>query len=334
MESQIVQWVTLLAWFGISLFCLSLYYDSKGEKKVPRATQAALDDAEKKLAELQRQVTALREQLADALAQLALAGAPSLAVPRASLDPAAPASEAPPLPASEGPRVRVDITRMTFPSERAVLLPTGGPLNELLVVDARDVDEREGTMPVVVLDMRPDVVQVGVPIAPRSHHRVWISRALVIDCPPDPPPPPDDPGGTEGDPRGLPPGDDEEEPVSPTLVSSGAAPSSGSREIPLERAANLSASDVARVDRLAAKLKRSRQAVLEACRDRGLLILERWVEKVKAARRAGEDLKHCGSVACAGSDEGVAGCSCDCAPCARLASLLAAAEREVRGGED
>jgi hypothetical protein len=109
---------------------------------------------------------------------------------------------------------------------------------------------------------------------------------------------------------------------SPTLVSARAIPppssSSAPRSIPLERLAHLDAEETARVDALAATLGVTREEALVSCAERGVPIKEaearvarRWLEKIVAAEMAGVDLL------------------CACAPCARLTSLLAEAQREV-----
>jgi hypothetical protein len=83
------------------------------------------------------------------------------------------------------PRLRVDIRPSAFPSDRLVVYGTAEQ-GESIVVDARDVFEREGTMPVDVLDATSRdgeamvLVQLPPERVPRGP-RVWILRSLLVD---------------------------------------------------------------------------------------------------------------------------------------------------------
>jgi hypothetical protein len=79
--------------------------------------------------------------------------------------------------------------RSRFASDVAALVSYGGPEAKMLRVDARDVDVREGTMAVKVLDVRPNAVQVELPPEHQRGRMVWLPRALVLDCPAEGTPP-------------------------------------------------------------------------------------------------------------------------------------------------
>jgi hypothetical protein len=91
-------------------------------------------------------------------------------------------------------RIPVEIRRSPFPGEVYAVLaqPNGQPI--VLRVDARDVDVREGTMPVNVLHVRAGLAKV--------------SQMMVRDCPDAPMPgPPVAHFDAEGDRGGIVPGD-------------------------------------------------------------------------------------------------------------------------------
>jgi hypothetical protein len=54
-----------------------------------------------------------------------------------------------------------------------------------------------------------------------------------------------------------------------------------------------------------------------------------WHELIEAAKHEGQEVRHCGSLPCAGGACGIASCVCHCEGCDRIAALLARARRDV-----
>src|SRR5262249_7537811 len=87
-----------------------------------------------------------------------------------------------------------------------VAQPNGKAL--VLTVDARDVDVREGTMPINVLQIRAGLVAAELPPERPRRRMVWLSQAMVLDCPAEgTPPSPVALVEAEGDRGGTAPGD-------------------------------------------------------------------------------------------------------------------------------
>ena len=86
------------------------------------------------------------------------------------------------------------------------MLPRGEAGAEVLAVDVRDVDMREGTMPVNVVDVTEDTAWIELPSERPRRRLTSVPRALVLDCPEKGAPPPA-PVDVEGDRGGINPGD-------------------------------------------------------------------------------------------------------------------------------
>lgn len=197
--------LTIATLAAFAILAILLYLDGRGLRKALAAARATV-------AALQRQTTANDAaigNLSRAVALLAPPDArPTTADQARARLPAAPAnaSRAPVSAAAPGPRMRADIRPSGFASDRIVAI-----LDQGLTLDARDVDEREGTMRVEVLDAtsRAEAVLVTFPAEriPRGP-RLWVPRALVLDLENAPPPaPPPAPVETDGDRGGINPGD-------------------------------------------------------------------------------------------------------------------------------
>jgi hypothetical protein len=85
-------------------------------------------------------------------------------------------------PAPSGPRMRVNIHPGAYPSERRVVFDAGG-VAYALNVDARDVDEREGTLRLHVREVIGEQAFVAFPSeAPRARTTGRIPCALILDA--------------------------------------------------------------------------------------------------------------------------------------------------------
>jgi hypothetical protein len=86
-------------------------------------------------------------------------------------------------PGNRGPRLRVGIRPSGFPSERWVEVYDKENQGPILVLDPRDVDERESTMAVLVHDAQTRAGEVLVecpPERPLRGHKRWVPRALML----------------------------------------------------------------------------------------------------------------------------------------------------------
>jgi hypothetical protein len=170
--------VTLLAYRSARVRLLAM-----GAKLAPLAPQVAGHDEQ--IGNLTRTVELLVPPDAQPTTahRAALPAAPVGEQLARALSARSPASAAP-----TGPRVRADIRPTRFPSDVAVLLSYGDKA-KVLNLDARDVNLREGTVPVTVLDAsRPDVVLVELPPERQRGRVVSLPRGLVLDCPESAPP--------------------------------------------------------------------------------------------------------------------------------------------------
>jgi hypothetical protein len=146
-----------------------------------RRTRATWEGAiEARLAGQDRQLG----NLARALALLVPSDARPTTAHRARLPLPPPVEAVVTPPASRpSPRIRADVRPSGFGSDRVACYGTA-ERGESIVVDARDVDEREGTLRVEVVDAasRADEVLVQLPPerVPRGPH-VWLPRGLVLD---------------------------------------------------------------------------------------------------------------------------------------------------------
>jgi hypothetical protein len=107
------------------------------------------------------------------------------------------------------PRIRVEIHPSGFRSDRVIYFSTVA-WGESLLVDARDVDEREGTVDVEVIDAASRADEVLVAFPPERvlrGQRVWLPRALVLDIAAAHPSSPRLAIDMTGDRAGLNPGD-------------------------------------------------------------------------------------------------------------------------------
>jgi hypothetical protein len=179
--------------------------DARGKRKALAAWESATD---KRLGKHDEQLVTVGQALAQLVPPDARpTTAHRAALPAAPVDVPSPASTAPTALAPAVPRIRVEIRHSPFPADVYAVLARGDGQPMVLNVDARDVDVREGTMPVNVLQVRAGLVGVELPPERPRRRVVWLSQAMVLDCPDAPPPSPVALFEAEDDRGGIIPGD-------------------------------------------------------------------------------------------------------------------------------
>ena len=205
MALDVPSWVNLVGWVVTLAVTVFLY----------RSARVRLRAMSAKLAPLGPQVAGHDEQIGNLTQAVTLLVPPDARpttahrtrLPVAPADTSPSASTALAARAPTVPRLRVEIHRSPFPAEVYAVLARGDGRPMVLHVDARDVDMREGTMPVNVLHVCTDVVGIELPPERPRRRMAWVSRAMVLDCPDAPPPGPPAPVEVEGDRGGIIPGD-------------------------------------------------------------------------------------------------------------------------------
>jgi hypothetical protein len=223
MEVHAQDWLTLALSAFFCVVGILFFLDGRGERKanadaikvvdrrvdLVRTDHTALDGRVLALAGRVNTIGACVDRhdgtiarLRDAFPEDARLTAPALPG-RARRAPAAPQ------PAAPAPRMRADIRPSAYPSIRHVSFATVDGVHVALDVDARDVNDREGTVRVDVRRFDDDGAFVAVRIAHVQTEARAVARALVLDALPPDAPPPDAPPPVdmEGDRAGVNPGD-------------------------------------------------------------------------------------------------------------------------------
>jgi hypothetical protein len=204
MALDVPSWVNLSGWI-MSLFLTILFYRNSRARwrALAKWQEGTVTPALAQVATHNGQIGHLDRAVANLV--------PPDAQPTPRRERLPPASTATPPPASTSapgvPRIHVDIHRSPFPAEVYAVLARSDGQPLILNVDARDVDVREGTMPVNLLHVRAGLVKVELPPERPRRRVAWLSQMAVLDCPDAPMPGPPAPVGAEGDREGIIPGD-------------------------------------------------------------------------------------------------------------------------------
>ena len=174
----------------LSVLALALSLDRRGERKAERAARGLLAE----------RMDLLREDHATLKGRVDIIGGKvdehdraipgswrsmgaGTTVPARGLPPRpAPVALLPRLTSRPGPRMRADVRAARYPSRRVVTFTAADGREHTFIADARDVDEREGTVRVDVRGITDAQARVSFPIAPLSAEEdTWVPSALILD---------------------------------------------------------------------------------------------------------------------------------------------------------